>query len=159
MAGWLGWRLMQSSPSRQSGLPDGRKIGSNDLRPARKVSVDVQFLRDVLAADLDLILVLADGVSGVLPRILAPAVTERPRHALRTIRPPKAFVSRIAISGLMPALPLTMLLRVRGVTPRILAPAVTERPRHALRTIRPGCAGFFMGMSFSPWFPASASYR
>jgi hypothetical protein len=138
MAGWLGWRLMQSSPSRQSGLPDGRKIGSNDLRPARKVSVDVQFLRDVLAADLDLILVLADGVSGVLP---------------------KAFVSRIAISGLMPALPLTMLLRVRGVTPRILAPAVTERPRHALRTIRPGCAGFFMGMSFSPWFPASASYR
>src|ERR1019366_3316962 len=71
-----------------------------------------------------------------------------PNHVSSVL--PKALVSRIAISGLMPDLPLTMLLRVCRVTPRIFAPAVTDRPsgsRQALRTMRPGCAGFFMGMS------------
>src|ERR1035437_6274089 len=66
---------------------------------------------------------------------------------------PNALVSRIAISGLMLDLPLTTLVRVCRVTPRISAPAVTDRPsgsRHALRTMCPGCAGFFIGMSFSP---------
>src|ERR1035441_4850798 len=66
---------------------------------------------------------------------------------------PKALVSRIAISGLMPDLPLTTLVRVCRVTPRTFAPAVTDRPsgsRQSLRTMRPGWTGFFMGMAFTP---------
>src|SRR5690348_15179874 len=65
---------------------------------------------------------------------------------------PKAFDSRIAISGLMPDLPFTTLLSACRVTPSTLAPAVTESPkgsRQSWRTTRPGCTGFFMGMEFS----------
>jgi site-specific recombinase XerD len=59
---------------------------------------------------------------------------------------PNAFVSRMAISGLMPDLPLMTLLSACRVTPSSFAPSVTDSPdgsRHALRTIRPGWAGFF----------------
>src|SRR5580700_7188238 len=66
---------------------------------------------------------------------------------------PNALESRIAISGLMPDLPLITLLSACRVTPRTFAPAVTESPRgsrQALRMLRPGCGKFFMGIGFSP---------
>src|SRR5580704_12265685 len=62
---------------------------------------------------------------------------------------PNAFDSRIAISGLMPDLPLTTLFSVCRVTPRTSAPSVMDRPRgsrQAFRMLRPGCGGFFIGM-------------
>src|ERR1700682_1808707 len=65
---------------------------------------------------------------------------------------PKAFDSRMAISGLMPDLPFTTLLRAWRVTPSTFAAAVTESPkgsRQSCRTRRPGCTGFFMGIEFS----------
>src|ERR1017187_10427593 len=61
---------------------------------------------------------------------------------------PNALVSRIAISGLIPDLPLTTLLSACRVTPKTFAPAVTDRPkgsRQSCRTMRPGCTGFFIG--------------
>src|SRR5208337_5302647 len=67
---------------------------------------------------------------------------------------PKALASRIAISGLIAALPFTTLLRACRVTPRTFAPSVTDNPkgsRQAVRMLRPGWGGFFMGMvSFLP---------
>src|SRR5436309_4060367 len=62
---------------------------------------------------------------------------------------PNALVSRIAISGLMPDLPVMTLLSACRVTPRIFAPSEIDNPkgsRQALRMLRPGCGGFFMGM-------------
>src|ERR1035437_6538364 len=59
----------------------------------------------------------------------------------------------MAICGLMPDLPLTILVRVCRVTPRTFAPAVTDRPkgsRQSCRTMRPGCTGFFMGIVVFP---------
>src|SRR5579859_1051075 len=65
---------------------------------------------------------------------------------------PKALDSRIAISGLMPDLPFTTLLRACRVTPSTFAPAVTESPRgsrQSWRTTWQGWTGVFMGMEFS----------
>src|ERR1700733_2127661 len=62
---------------------------------------------------------------------------------------PNAFESRIAISGLMPDLPLITLVRVCRETPRAFAPSVTDKPkgsRHAFFMLRPGWGGLFIGI-------------
>src|ERR1035441_10333243 len=68
---------------------------------------------------------------------------------------PKALVKRMAISGLIPDLPLTTLLRAWRVTPRTFAPAVTDRPsgsRQALSMLAPGWGGSCIGMlCFAPF--------
>src|ERR1022692_4534859 len=59
----------------------------------------------------------------------------------------------MAISGLMPDLPFTILLSACRVTPRTFAPSVTDRPRgsrHAFLILRPGCGGVFIGMISLP---------
>jgi len=93
-------------------------------------SADVQFF-DVQAANLDFAFVL----------------TRRCRHWLAAFATtssavlPKAFDSRIAISGLMPDLLFSTLLGVCRETPSTFAPAVTESPRgsrQSSRTTRPG---------------------
>src|SRR6266849_6019181 len=67
---------------------------------------------------------------------------------------PNALASRTAISGEIPRLPLSRLLRACRVTPNTLAPSVTVNPsgsRQSCRTVRPGCGGFFIAMSPSPF--------
>src|SRR5690348_8198396 len=62
---------------------------------------------------------------------------------------PKALESRMAISGLIPDFPVTILFKVCRVTPRTFAPLVTDKPkgsRQSCRTMSPGCGGFFIGM-------------
>src|SRR5208282_668510 len=64
---------------------------------------------------------------------------------------PNALERRIAISGEIPLLPLTMLFTAWRVTPSTLAAAVTDSPsgsRQSSRTDSPGCGGFFIGMAF-----------
>ena len=61
---------------------------------------------------------------------------------------PNALASRIAISGLIAALPFTTLLRACRVTPRTFAPSVTDSPKWfkasgAGRCVRDG--GIFHG--------------
>jgi len=65
---------------------------------------------------------------------------------------PKALDSLIAISGLMPDLPFTTLLRACRVTPSIFAAAVTESfkgSRQSCRTMRPDAWGFSWDVFFS----------
>jgi len=62
---------------------------------------------------------------------------------------PEVDMSRIAISGEMPARPLIRFESVARVTPRAFAPSVTVRPsgsRQASLMDRPGWGGSFMGL-------------
>src|SRR5579883_1006962 len=62
---------------------------------------------------------------------------------------PNAFDRRIAISGEIPLLPLTILFSAWRVTPSAFAASAILRPsgsRQLSRTEMPGCGGFFIGM-------------
>jgi hypothetical protein len=100
----------------------------------RAIELHAQF-RDMLPANLDPAFVPAGG--GQVPGKLHPQP--------RLLRAAEGFAEPDPISGLMPDLPLMMLLRVCRVTPGTFAPAVTERPKgsanHAGQCGRDG-AGF-----------------
>lgn len=62
-----------------------------------------------------------------------------------------AIERRTAISGLIPARPLSIALNVFRLTPRASAASVTDRPsgsRHSSLIISPGCGGLCMSILF-----------
>jgi hypothetical protein len=89
-------------------------IGKSALRSI----VNVEFLADVLAANVDFALVLAGG-----GKVVGPAVTDRPsgsRHALRTMRPGCAgFFMGMSLFSLVPSGSRSTLRRVKTITGKI----------------------------------------